>query len=309
MRALVIDPTALIKRYAQLTEKLCYDKVGSTKHVERCLVPLYASVVDKNIKIPIALDFWVQEKIVGKKKYKSKREIARDLILSLKNLGLKFDFVSLDGAFPYDDMFVFCENEACNFSMRIAKTRCITTTDGIRAQLQFHPKLRLHRNSREKTIKAKLKNGREYYFTAQKRKDKNDEWEVVYIVSNMNLTANDQVAAYDLRWPQEKINRTTKQKFGTEQCQALEASKQQAHILACFLAHTILEMSFHDKQTKKVDELVNLIREYHFDDLKQLLPLSQKLRSLHNAEYIEKRFQNLFQNFPENVGFNDVFGC
>jgi hypothetical protein len=307
LRALVIDPTALIKRYAQLMEKLCHDKAGSTKNVERCLVPLYASVVDKNIKIPISLDFWVQEKIIGKKKYKSKREIARDLISSLKNMGLKFDFVSLDGAFPFDDMFVFFENEVCDFSMRISKTRCITTEDGVRFQLQFHPKLKLHRNVREKTIKAKLNNGREYYFTAQKRKNKNHEWEVVYIVSNMNLPAKEQIAAFDQRWPQEKINRTTKQKFGAEHCQALEASKQKAHILAGFLAHTILETSFYDKQTKNVDELVNFIREYHFNDLKELLPCSKKRRNNQKRDEIEKRFPNLFQNFSKNTAEFDHF--
>jgi SRSO17 transposase len=307
-RALVIDPTSIIKRYAQAIENLCHDKTGSTKHIERCLVPLYASVVDKNVKIPIALDFWVQEKIVGKKRYKSKRAIARDLIFSLKRLGLKFDFVSLDGAFPFNDMFTFFTKESLNFSMRIARTRCIITADGVKAQLQFHPALKLPRNTREKTVKAKLNNGQECFFAAQKRKNKNDEWEVVYIISNMSLSAKEHVETYNLRWPQEKINRTTKQKFGAEHCQVLEASKQQAHILAGFLAHTILEMSFADKQKKNVDGLVNILRSYYFDDLKALLPRLQRPKVACNIDFIERKFQNLFQNFSENTVGLDVFG-
>lgn len=301
-RTLVLDPTTIIKRYAQAIEKLCHDKAGTTKHVERCLVPIYASVVDKNIKIPITLDFWIQEKIVGKKRYKSKKAITRDLIFWLRSMGLEFDFVSLDGAFPFADMFSFFEKECLNFTMRIARTRCITTADKMKAQLQFHPALKLPRNTREKTVKAKLKDGKEYFFTAQKRRDKNHEWEVVYIVSNMDLPAKKQVDAFDLRWPQEMINRTTKQKFGAEHCQALEASKQQAHILAGFLAHTILEMSFDDKQKKCVDELVNFLRCYHFDDLKALLTQPKKHQRKNNHDFIDKRFQNLFQNFSKNTG-------
>ena len=70
-RTLVIDPTALIKSYSNSMENVCYDRDGCTKHKERCLVPVYAAIVDANVKIPINLAFWVQEKVIGSKKYKS----------------------------------------------------------------------------------------------------------------------------------------------------------------------------------------------------------------------------------------------
>ena len=82
-RTLVIDPTTIIKRYANSIENLCYDRDGCTKHKEHCLVPVYASIVDENVKIPIALDFWTQEKVIGKKRYKSKVEVAQSIISSV----------------------------------------------------------------------------------------------------------------------------------------------------------------------------------------------------------------------------------
>jgi len=115
-RTIVVDPTSLLKRYAQLMEKLCYDKDGCTKHVEKVIVPVCVSVVDKNVKIPLNVDFWVQKKARKRKKYKSKVEIAQELISYLVSQGVEFDFVSLDGAFPTPNMFVFFQKTKHKFT-------------------------------------------------------------------------------------------------------------------------------------------------------------------------------------------------
>jgi len=197
-RTAVIDPTDLLKRYAQLMEMLCHDKDGCTKHVEKVIVPVCVSLVDKNVKIALNVDFWVQRKARGKKKYRSKVEIAQELILYLISKGIKFDFVSLDGAFPTPDMFSFFQqNRRMKFTMRIPKSRCVITTDGKKMQLKNIPALKLTRNTREKTIKAKLY-GKTYFFTAYKRKKKFGGWETVFLVSNMKLSAKKQVEAYNL---------------------------------------------------------------------------------------------------------------
>jgi len=297
-RALVIDPTAIIKHYAQKIEKICHDRTGCTKKVEKVLVPVYAAIIDENVTIPLTLDFWVQEKIIGKKKYKSKMEIAQALMISAKKMGIDFDFVALDGAFSFPVMFdFFKKNERESFAMRIAKSRLIKTEDGITAQLKSHQALKLHRNEREKTIKAKFaskknKDNTYYFFTAQKRKTRDGEWEVVYIVSNMKLPAKEQVAAYNLRSSIEKMIRTTKQKFGATQCQAIAASKQQAHVMAGFLAYSILNIAKNDKQTESVDFLVNELRDFHSNDLVREIMKSKSLKIDKNIDLDAKQIQN-----------------
>jgi hypothetical protein len=300
MRTIVIDPTAIIKRYAKSIENLCYDKDGCTKHVEHVLVPVYASVVDENVKIPLCLDFWAQAKVTGKKRYKSKVKIAQDLILYLKKRGLEFDFVSLDGAFPTPDMFAFFKKYGLEFIMRIPRNRCIRTKNGKRMQLKLCPGLKLMRNEREKTIQAELY-GDTYFFTAQKRQCKNGGWEVVFLVSNMNLSAKEQVAAFNLRWPMEKINRTTKQKTGSNQCQALSAEKQEAHILAGFLAHTILEVAQKDKEKYSVDVMINYLRESHFDDLMALITKPVKRKQANRIDLDAKPLQKHIQKSSKNA--------
>lgn len=294
LRALVIDPTSIIKHYAEKMEKICHDRTGCTKKVEKVLVPVYAAVIDKNVTIPLKLDFWVQEKIIGTKKYRSKIEIAQALIVAAKEIGFDFDFVALDGAFPYPKMFDFYKkNKRLKFSMRIAKSRLIETKNGVKAQLKNHPALKLHRNAREKTIKAKLNNDDTYYFfTAQKRRTRNDEWEVVYIISNIKQTAKQHVASYNLRLPIEPMIRTTKQKFGATQCQAIEASKQQAHIMAGFLAYAILNIESNDKQKESVDAVVNELRDFHFDDLIGEIVRYKKSKKPHYFDQRAKQFQN-----------------
>ena len=181
IRAFVVDPTSIIKHYAEKMEKICHDRTGCTKKVEKVLVPVYAAVIDQYVTIPLTLDFWVQEKIVGTKKYKSKIAIAQQLILWAKKHNVDFDFTTLDGAFSKEPMFSFFkQNQEIKFSMRIAKSRVVITEDGVSAQLKNHPALKLYRNEREKTIQAKLnKDVTTYFFTAHKRKKRDGGSEVV----------------------------------------------------------------------------------------------------------------------------------
>jgi SRSO17 transposase len=145
LRALAIDPTHIIKLYAQKIQKLCCDRAGCTKHIERCMVPVCAMITDKYRTIPIDFKFWLQEKVIGEKLYKSKAMIAQELINEAKNKGIHFDFVVFDGAFAVPAMFDYFEETKDLFIMRIPRNRKITTADGVCAQLKNHPALKLTR--------------------------------------------------------------------------------------------------------------------------------------------------------------------
>lgn len=300
-RVLVVDPTAIIKPYAKNIEKLSHDRSGCSGRVEKGLVPVYVIVTDKHVTIPLNSDFWVQEKIVGKKKYKSKATIAQELINYSINNKVRFDFIALDGAFAIPVMFDFFQNNKfLKFIMRIARNRKIKTKDGIAVQLKYHPALRLYRNEREKTVVAELY-GNIYYFTAQKREKRGGGWEIVFLVSNMDLPAKEQVAAYNLRWPMEKKIRTTKQKFGAMQCQAIEASKQQAHIMAGFLAYATLNIIANDKQIKSVDVLVKILKDSHFDELAAVIRTPKQSRQMANVMPDEETVQSNIQNLVNYI--------
>jgi hypothetical protein len=300
LRALIVDPTTLIKLYAEKIQKLCYDRSGCTKHTERCLVPIYIAVADKNITIPLNLEFWVQEKITSKRRYKSKAKITQELIVDAINKDISFDFIALDGAYAVPKMFTFFQkNKNLKFIIRIPRNRRVEMVDGTLIQLQKHPLLMLKRNERSKTVQAKMY-GETYFFTAQKRKKRGGGWETVFLVSNMNLPAKEQVAAYALRWPVEKGNRTTKQKFGSTQCQTLETSKQKAHIMAGFFSYAILSLLKNDKESQSVDDLVNKIRDLHFDELIESIKKPAQSKRHLSIDPVENPFQNYFKILQDN---------
>jgi hypothetical protein len=227
------------------------------------------------------------------------------LIKHVVKKGVEFDFVSLDRAYAVPEMFEFFqEQQAPNFIMRIARNRIVEFPDGTRTQLQKY--LKLKRNERAKTIQAKLY-GVIYFFTAFKRRKKRcDDWETVFLVSSMNLPAKEQVAAYDLRWPVEKMNRTTKQKFGTAQCQATQAIKQRAHIMAAFLAYSILGLLKIDNKSQSVNELVNIIRTSHFDDLINSMKKPKRIRELLKLDPIARSIQKTTHALLNN---HDAIEC
>ena len=304
LRALVLDPTAILKPYSKKIESACYEKAGSTKRVERCLVPVYMVVVDKRITIPLSCEFWVQEKITGKRKYKSKIEITKELILLAIKKGIEFDYVSLDGAFAVDEMFTFFRENNLKFIVRIPKNRRITTLDGTSMQLKHHPALKLKRNEREKLAVGKIRE-HEYFFTSEKRKTQDNSWEVVFLASNMELSAKEQISAYNLRWPVEKVIRTTKQKFGTMQSQVLKQEKQRAHILAGFLAYTLASLIKNDKKKKSVDEVVNALRKLNYTDL--FAAMRNKERRHYN-EHDDSDVKMIQNHLPILNDYRDLIG-
>ena len=298
VRTLVVDPTSIIKPYSKKIENVCYDRSGCTGRTERCLVPVYLTIVDENVTIPLNLDFWVQKKIVGKNNYVSKVQIAQELIIYAINNGIEFDFISVDGAFCTPDMFAFFKKNNLKFTTRMPRNRKIKINNNC-VKIQDCTELKLIRNERSKTIKAELYMDT-YFFTAQKRKKVSGGWETVFIVSNMDLEAKEQVSAYDLRWPMEKMIRTTKQKFGAMQCQVLSAEKQQAHILAGFLIYASSDLVKNDKKKKSVDEVVRIIRKAYFNDLINENENVIKAKHNDNDDLIRNHLQNPFQNFTQN---------
>lgn len=257
-KVLIIDPSSLAKRFAKKTESLAYDFDVIIKKTAQCLSFVAAAWTNGKITIPLDLLFWRNEKSIGPENYKKKSELAMDLVLRLKGL-VEFDYVALDGAFASLFMIDFFTTKNINFIMRMPRNRVIIIKNGMKAQLQNHPALKLVRNERCKTILACYK-GHWCYFTAHKRKIKKGSAKVVFIISNMNIPPKEQALAYGIRWEVEKIFRTTKQSLGLGHCQATSVEKQRAHIFASFLAYASLMEKKVYKRKKSPEEVLRQIR-------------------------------------------------
>ena len=193
---LIIDPTLIRKWFAKDMEKLAYDYDGIVGRSKKCLEPVVAAWTNTKITIPLDFIFWINQRLTPM--YKKKRELAEELILKLKQL-INFDYVAMDGVFASEPMLQFCKKHVINFCMRIAKNRVIVSKNAIEAQLQNHPKLKFKRNERYKTIIGTYK-GIECFFTAHKRySNSGKSWNIVYIISSLNIPAKEQAKAYNIR--------------------------------------------------------------------------------------------------------------
>ena len=138
-----------------------------------------------------------------------------------------------------------------------------------KAQIKDQSQLKLLRNLRAKVVPATYQ-GVPCFITAEKRKKKNGAYEVVYIISNVNLaTPQDNIKEYAKRSPVEGFFRTGKQILGLAQNQMLSQKKQEAHILSACIAYAILEDNKVDNQKNCPEDIVHEIRtsdlRYQFD--------------------------------------------
>jgi len=267
---LLIDFTDIAKPFSKHIPDVTYDYSGSSKRVEKGLSLGIAVWSNGMISIPFNFETWLRKKDAGNK-YKTKIEIAQVLILSARRV-IPFSEVMLDGAFASQKMIRFVIELNQKFTMRIPRNRVVNI--GNRSfQLRYCPAFLFNKNKKFKTICACYK-GFRCYFTANKRKTKNDKFEVVFIVSNVKRTPQEHVVAYKKRWPQEKFHRTAKQKLGLADCQSTYRNKQHAHIFLVMTTYAQLELMKIYKRKKSPEEIVNLFRHQKspkdFRDLRDL---------------------------------------
>ena len=191
-------------------------------------------------------------------KYKKKAEISRDLIAKWKSK-IPFGYIALDGAYASECFLRFLHENNLKYSIRMPKNR-IVEINGIYTQLKNQKAFNLIKNERYKTAKGTYK-GIPAYFTCHKRKGKNNTRQVVFVISNLeNLTPKQHILAYDLRWPVEKLFRTSKQHLGIQHCQSTSSKKQRAHIFATFVAFAELEIRKISKKKKSPEQVLKEIR-------------------------------------------------
>lgn len=235
---IIIDDTILSKFFSKLIVGV-YDLYNAAlKRPDRgfCIIVLCWS--NGKITIPIKFKWLFSKEIIGEK-YKTKSNLAEELLLFCKLKKIPFTYFTADGHYSTVNFLPFLMQQKIKFVMKISRNRKIKTSNGIYEQLQKHPALKLLRNSRCAKVKA-LYHGEQYFFSSQKRQRRDGSYETIYLISNMDIRAKKYLKFYDGRWEIEEMFRTLKQSLGLNDCQARDIDKQKVHIYASFFAYTFL---------------------------------------------------------------------
>lgn len=267
----IIDDTAIHKKYSKViqgTSEIYDTSTGCVKKGFSVVVLIWSN---GDIEIPIDFAYWVNREYCDN--YKKKNEIAIELIK--RNMYLPFDKLLFDGLYTTTTMLNFCKDNNIKFEARMHANRLIQTKKGS-FQLKHHPKLKLTKNNRCKTIKAQWQ-GFFCYVTILKRKNKKGEWNIVYQISNFKTNAKNHVAYYEKRWPIEKMFRTCKQKLGLGDCFSKKIYCQRAHIQHVFISFVFL-------QTEKL--------KYHLKNPEEAVKKLLRLKPQELANRISRFVQN-----------------
>lgn len=267
-RVLAVDGTMLNKAFAEKIQKIAFDYDGVLRRATQGLSIIVASLLIGGSVFPLNFSFWTnQPKSNTKKKnkkcakkdpnHKTKIVLAMQLITLLIDK-VVFDYLAMDGAFASDQMISFIEDKHLKYTMRIARSRKVEI-DGVLMKLCDHKALKLIRNERCKTVKGYYK-GHACFFTSHKRKKRNGKWETLFIISNMDLPAKEQVKAYGRRWPIDKSFRSQKQYLGLTDCQMCSEVKQTFHIFNVFLAYSLATLEKIANGTNSVETILNAWR-------------------------------------------------
>ena len=272
---LILDFTLLRKQFSKNIPFVTYDYDGVEKRTNKGFSAAFAFWSDGKVIIPFDFSLWLRKKDAGEL-YIKKNDVVKKLIKLAKQYEIPFYEVRLDGVFATEDMIKFLIEESIHFTMRMPKNR-VVKSDNEEYQLMNHPKLKMIRNEKFKTISASYKDF-SLYFTAQKRNGNNDAKEVVFIVSDLQRDAKEHVKAYEKRWPGEKFNRTGKQSLGISHCQSTNFDKQRFHIFAVMVSYTVLQLMQIDQKKKSVEEILHLIRRQKMvQNLFQYLDLDETI--------------------------------
>lgn len=235
----VIDDLVVSRRYAdpKHTEAISSMKDTSTKTFTNGVCVVIGGVTDGKFFLPISLELWVCEEIMGLQ-YAKKSDLAERMIEKILTFGLNIKYFVLDGLYFSERFINFLDDKKLKFIIK-AKTTTLVELDGERIQLQNCPALHLNSNQNHKKIVAKWCK-KEWFFIAIKRSGKRGE-KIMYLIANFDVTTKTYSKIYDSRWKIEKFIRTAKQHLGLKNSQSQIAKVYINHMKLAMEAYIVLQ--------------------------------------------------------------------
>jgi len=275
---LAIDDTLIKKTHSRLMQGSgqFFDTVIGRKIMAFKLLCLV--VTDGDYTFPLFASFLFSKELMTEPGL-SKEDLVKNMILSAMKLfhNIKL-IVAADGAFATKSFLKWCIENNIAVEMRMHANRKIEYK-GKNIALRDIKNLKPKGRQMARTIKA-VWHGMNLYITAQRRIDKHGEETIVFQVATYDAKPAVHVKNYKKRWPIEKMNRTTKQYLGLQECFSRKIDIQMNHISSVLLAYSLAQLerkyqgldtpekAIRELKRKNVDTLTS-----HFDRLSQIFGL------------------------------------
>ncbi len=262
---LAIDDTGCPKPYALKTEGAKFQYCGPLRREENCNVAVASCFVSNSKHFPVNFKSYMPIETQEPKNFKSKLDLAKDLISDALNNNIPFSSVVVDSWYTSSDLIEFVCNKNLSLIAEVKSNRSLFFThpqtkqwrylhsaEVIALVKQFYPhKLKTVSIPQED---GELKSIFTYSFDSKLKGcnipvkivilfgqwSKTDDNNIHLLIStNLKMSAKNIIQTYLLRWGIEQSFRELKDSFCFDQYQVRHQKQIQRHWIMSFLAWTL----------------------------------------------------------------------
>lgn len=262
---LAIDDTACPKPYAEKTEGAQFQYCSPLDKEENCNVAVASCFVSQDKHFPIDFKSYLPITTPNPENFKSKLDLAKELIDEAIAKGIPFNAVVVDAWYTSTDLIEFVASRNRSLVAEVKSNRSILFTHPQTKQWryltaekiislikEFYPhKLKTisipqadgtNKNVLTYSFKSKLKDcsvEAQVIFIFDKWSSGDDKDIHVLITTNLNMSTRNAILTYLLRWGIEESFRELKDTFCFDQYQVRHQEQIQRHWIMAFLAWTL----------------------------------------------------------------------
>ena len=260
-----IDDTGCPKPHAKNTEGAQYQYWGSLGHDENCNVAVASCFVSNAKHFPIEFKSYIPEDQCQPNKFKSKPDLAKELIENAIAKNIPFATIVFDAWYTSTDIIEFIASRNLFFVAETKINRSILITHPktkqwvhLRAD-HIIPLIKEHYIHRLKHVEVPQQNGKikhvltfamqsrlkdcstplQIFFIFDKWSDKDDKDVHVLITNNLTMSVKTAIFTYLLRWGIEESFRELKDNFCFDQYQVRDQQQIQRHWILSFLVWSL----------------------------------------------------------------------
>ena len=262
---LAIDDTACPKPYAKKTEGAQFQHCSPARKEENCNVAVASCFVSSSKHFPINFKSYIPEDQLHPDDFKSKLDLAKELIVDAMDKNISFSSVVFDSWYTSSNLIEFISSKnhtlvaevKMNRSMRIIHPQT-RTWQYLQAKHLIHlikefysHKLKTvhytqkngkHKNLLTYSFESKLKDCStpvKVVFVFNKWSDKDDKDIHVLITNKLNMSTRNIICTYLLRWGIEESFKELKDTFCFDQYQVRHQKQIQRHWIMSFLTWSL----------------------------------------------------------------------
>lgn len=260
---LAIDDTSCPKPHALKTQGAKFQYCGSLGREENCNVAVASCFVSESKHCPLNFKSYIPD--AQPRDFKSKLDLAKDLILDAIDKAIPFKAIVFDAWYTSSDLIEFIASQARILVAEVKINRSILWTDPVTKQRiykradQIIPLIKQFFPHKLKSVSIPQANGKlksvltyrfqsnlkdcstqlQILFIFDKWSDADDKDVHVLITNNLTFSPETMIKTYLLRWGIEESFRELKDNFAFDQYQVRHQEQIQRHWILAFLAWSL----------------------------------------------------------------------